>query len=103
MLQTLDQDRDEAGKKYETLRRRPINPFSWEQRATPEDLADVLNRLARKVTEDAVIPNIDRFASGIARLVIQEEIGRGRNQQSALDTMAAIKASRGRDLPLIKN
>jgi DNA-directed RNA polymerase specialized sigma24 family protein len=91
LLEALDQDREEAGKKYEALRRRLINLFSWEQRATPEDLADeVFNRLSRKVTEGAVIPNVDRFAFGIARMLIQEEIRRDRNQQSALRELTSV-------------
>lgn len=84
LLQVMAPDREAAGQKYEELRRRLINLFSWERCEAPDDLADeVLNRLARKALEGAVIPNIDRFALGIAKFVIQE-VGRKRRDQQAV-------------------
>src|SRR5580700_9712833 len=81
LLCALAADRDAAGVKYEELRRRLINMFAWEQCEAPDELADeVLNRLARKFMDGAVIPHVDRFALGIARLVMQEE-GRKRRKR----------------------
>jgi len=83
LLQALEPDRELAGLKYEELRRRLINLFTWEQCEAADDLADdTLNRLARKVMEGTVIPNLDRYAFGIARLLMQEEGRRKRNRQS---------------------
>jgi DNA-directed RNA polymerase specialized sigma24 family protein len=85
LLQALAPERELGGRKYEELRRRLINLFAWEHCDAAEDLADeVLNRLARKVMEGTSIPNLDRFAFGIARLLMQEEGRRHRNRQSAL-------------------
>lgn len=85
LLQALAPERDLAGRNYEELRRRLINLFSWEQFEGADDLADeALNRLARKVMEGANIPNLDRFAFGIARLMMQEEGRKQRNRQAML-------------------
>lgn len=85
LLDTLAPDREEAGCKYEELRRRLINLFAWERCDSPESLADeVLNRLARKAIAGVVIPHLDRFAFGVARLVIQEEERKRRNRQAVL-------------------
>ncbi len=85
LLQALGPDRELAGRNYEELRRRLINLFAWEQFEAADELADeTLNRLARKVMDGTEIPNLDRFAFGIARLLMQEEGRRKRNHQSVL-------------------
>jgi DNA-directed RNA polymerase specialized sigma24 family protein len=85
LLNALGPDRELAGRNYEGLRRRLINLFAWEQFDAADELADeTLNRLARKVIEGTEIPNLDRFAFGIARLLMQEEGRRKRNLQSVL-------------------
>lgn len=85
LLQALAPERESAGQRYEELRRRLVNLFAWEQCDAADDLADeVLNRLARKVLEGTPIPNLDRFAFGIARLLMQEEGRKRRNRQTAL-------------------
>ena len=81
LLAALGPDREQAGQAYEDLRRRLISLFSWEQFEHPDGLADeVLNRLSRRLAQGAAVPHIDRFAFGIARLVMQEE-ARGRRQR----------------------
>lgn len=98
LLQVLAPDREEAGRKYEELRRKLINLFAWEHCESPEDLADeVLNRLARKVTERAVIPHMERFALGIARLVIREEERKRRNRRAVLREFQAHLRVHGSD------
>ena len=85
LLSALAADREIAGQKYENLRRRLINLFAWEQSEAPDYLADeVLNRLARKLMEGAAIPHLDRFAFGIARIVIQEQNRAQRNHEIAV-------------------
>jgi DNA-directed RNA polymerase specialized sigma24 family protein len=92
LLAALAPDRELAGHKYEGLRRRLINLFAWEQRDAPDQLADeVLNRLSRKVMEGTEIPHLDRFAFGIARLVIQEEIRRQRNRETAVQELKVAR------------
>jgi len=97
LLVALGPDRDGGGRTYEDLRRRLINLFAWEQCAAPEDLADeVLNRVARKVSEGAVIPHFDRFAFGVARLIIHEENRKQRNRLAAIE---GLQTSRGHIVP----
>jgi DNA-directed RNA polymerase specialized sigma24 family protein len=96
LLQILAPEREEAGRKYEELRHKLINLFAWEHCESPEDLADeVLNRLARKVMEGTVIPYVDRFAHGIARLMIQEEERKRRNRRAVLREFQANAKANG--------
>lgn len=85
LLLALDPDREAASHKYEALRRKLIDLFAWERSEAPEDLADeTLNRLARRVSEGADIPNFNRYAYGIARLLLQEEARSHRTRATAL-------------------
>jgi DNA-directed RNA polymerase specialized sigma24 family protein len=98
LMATLAQDRQAAGQKYEELRQRLTNLFSWEQCDLPDILADeVLNRLARKVREGAVVPHLDRYAFGIARMVILEQNRAQRNRQAATRELEAATAQSGQD------
>jgi RNA polymerase sigma factor (sigma-70 family) len=54
LLTWLDPDREQAGRKYEHIRRSLIKIFAWRGCAEAEDLADeAINRVARKVPEIA--------------------------------------------------
>jgi DNA-directed RNA polymerase specialized sigma24 family protein len=73
LLAAFHADREIAGEKYESLREKLIDFFTWERSEFPEDLADeVLNRLARKISEGAVTHGFDRYAHGIARMILLE-------------------------------
>jgi DNA-directed RNA polymerase specialized sigma24 family protein len=106
LLLALSPEREIAGSRYEELRRRLINLFAWERCEAPDDLADeVLNRLARKALEGIAIPNMDRFALGIARFVIQEESRKQRNRQAVLrelQTEGTLGASESRRLDAVE-
>jgi DNA-directed RNA polymerase specialized sigma24 family protein len=85
LLLAFDPDREAASHKYEALRRKLIDLFAWERSVSPEDLADeTLNRLARRVSEGTDIPNLDRYAYGIARLLLQEEARAYRTRAAAM-------------------
>lgn len=85
LLAALAGDRDVAGQKYEELRRRLTDLFAWEKCELPDQLADeALNRLARKLAEGVSIPHLDRYAFGIARFLIQEDLRARRGRQAAL-------------------
>lgn len=85
LLLALDSDREAAAHKYEALRRSLIDLCSWERSENPEELADeTLNRLARRVFEGVAIPNPERYAFGIARLVLLEEARSRRNRVDSL-------------------
>ncbi|HLJ45697.1 MAG TPA: sigma-70 family RNA polymerase sigma factor [Bryobacteraceae bacterium] len=103
LLAALSADRDEAAAKYESLRRRLIDLFAWEQCDAPEDLADeALNRLAWKVNEGTPIPHPDRYAFGIARLMIQEEARKQRKRESVVRELESPGAhSSGRDSSML--
>lgn len=52
LLEWLDQDRENAGKKYETIRLRLIKIFTWRGCSVPEELADAtVDRVAGKLKE----------------------------------------------------
>jgi RNA polymerase sigma factor (sigma-70 family) len=54
LLAWLNPEREQAGRKYEEIRRRLIKVFTCRGCLTPEDLADdTINRVARKVPEIA--------------------------------------------------
>jgi DNA-directed RNA polymerase specialized sigma24 family protein len=74
LLRGLDPDRSAAGDKYENLRRKLARFFAWEGCEFGEDLADeALNRLARKLDEGEQIGGMERYAFGVARLMLKEE------------------------------
>jgi len=69
LLRLLDPDRDQAGEKYEHLRRRLIKFFEWNSCFPAEDLADeTLERLTQK-TGEVEIHDVTGFAWGIAKNV----------------------------------
>jgi len=71
-LQRLDPDRDEAGKKYEALRRRLTKFFEWNACFPAEDLVDeTFDRVAEKLGEVQVL-DVVGFAWGVAKHVRQE-------------------------------
>jgi DNA-directed RNA polymerase specialized sigma24 family protein len=85
LMTALAPDRDLAGHKYEELRRRLTDLFAWERCEQPDQLADeALNRLARKLTEGVAIPHLDRYAFGIARFLIQEDLRARSGRREAL-------------------
>ena len=56
LLNSLDEDRERAGEKYEELRRTLIRFFEWRGAPFPEEHADeALNRVARRLGEGVEI------------------------------------------------
>lgn len=75
LLDRLDADRDRAGERYESLRQTLVKFFDWRGAASPDDCADeTLDRLIRKLDEGAHIEEVGRYAHGIARLVLLEQM-----------------------------
>ena len=73
LLARLDPDRDRAAAEYERLRRTLVKFFDWRGHPVPDECADeTLDRLARKLT-DTTVGDVDRYAYGIARLVLLEQ------------------------------
>jgi DNA-directed RNA polymerase specialized sigma24 family protein len=85
LLGALDPDRERAGERYETIRRRLIRLFEWRGCGSPEDLADVtLSRVARRIVEGVEIRSSGYFY-GVAHLVHKEFLRHVTREQKALE------------------
>lgn len=77
MLAWLNPDREEAGRKYEDIRKRLIRIFMHRGCTVAEDLADeTINRVARKVHEirDGYVGDPALYYYGVARNVYMEYV-----------------------------
>lgn len=73
LLSRLHADEHEAALAYERLRRALVKFFDWRGAHFADECADeTLDRLARRLSEDAGIVDPARYAYGIARLVLLE-------------------------------
>jgi DNA-directed RNA polymerase specialized sigma24 family protein len=87
LLSQLDVDRQQAGAKYERLRRKLIKFFEWRGCNFPEDLADeTINRLAMNLEAGERIDHFEAYCAGVARHVFLESL-RARRQGEALKTL----------------
>jgi len=88
LLLHLDEDRERAGEKYETLRLGLVRFFEWRGCAFPEDHADeAIDRVARKIVQGEEIRNIQSYTAAVARFVFMEIIKQREKQQSALNQL----------------
>jgi hypothetical protein len=76
LLQWLAPDRERAGARYESLRRKLIAYFAWRGCERPEELADeALDRAARRVHEgERIDATPERYLLGIGRLLVLEAL-----------------------------
>jgi DNA-directed RNA polymerase specialized sigma24 family protein len=73
LLDRLGEDREQAGEKYEDLRRTLNRFFVWRGAPSPEEHTDeTFNRVARKLDEGIEIKNIGGYCYEVARLVCLE-------------------------------
>jgi DNA-directed RNA polymerase specialized sigma24 family protein len=87
LLGQLDADRERAGERYETIRRKLVRLFEWRGCAMPEDLADVtMNRVARRLAEGIELRSSDPYGyfCGVAHLVFKESMRRAAREQRVL-------------------
>ena len=85
LLRYLDEDRNRAGEKYETLRLGLIRFFEWRGCAFSEDHADdTIDRVARRIVQGEEIRNIHNYTAGVARFVFMEIMKEREKQQIAL-------------------
>jgi DNA-directed RNA polymerase specialized sigma24 family protein len=98
LLSSFDADRERAGQKYATTRRKLSEFFEARGSHAPDEHADeTINRVARKIVEGEAIENLDKYCYGVARLVWMEAT-RGRNKEPiALDDNHAHPAASGAD------
>lgn len=75
LLDQLGQNRDEAGQKYENIRRKLIEFFEARGSDSTDEHADeTINRVARRITEGEKIENLFNYVYGVARLVWLEAL-----------------------------
>jgi len=87
LLAQLDTDRQQAGAKYEALRRKLVKFFQWRGCSFPEDLADdTINRVAKNLEAGETIRHLAAYCVGIARHVFLESL-RTRRQEEALQAV----------------
>jgi DNA-directed RNA polymerase specialized sigma24 family protein len=75
LLNVLDPDRDEAGRKYERIREKLTNLFRWRSCTEPEVYVDeTIDRVARKIGEGAEVQARDPYLyfHGVALNVLRE-------------------------------
>lgn len=75
LLSWLDPDREQAGRKYESIRQTLIKIFSWNGSSDPEgDTDETINRVARKSPElmCAYTGDPAAYFCGVARKVLME-------------------------------
>ena len=84
LLAALDEDRDEAARRYGRLRERLIVFFARRGLAGAESLADeVLDRMARRAGGGEKIESPGSYAYGVARFVAQEQARRHLREELA--------------------
>jgi DNA-directed RNA polymerase specialized sigma24 family protein len=87
LLARLDADRQQAGLKYELLRRKLVKFFEWRGAAFCEDLADdTINRVARNLEAGEEIRDLPAYCAGTARLVFLESL-RSRRNEAAVEEL----------------
>jgi DNA-directed RNA polymerase specialized sigma24 family protein len=85
LLDRLDPNPEQAGLKYERLRRKLILFFAGRASSEPEDGADTtLDRVTRCLAKGETIDDLDRFAYGVAWRVWSETAKRHRRHRRAL-------------------
>lgn len=90
LLCRLDTERARAGEKYEQTRRRLIEFFEARGSHSPEEAVDeVINRVARKISEGEIIEDVGRYFYGVARLLWMELLRDKARHPLALDSVSA--------------
>lgn len=88
LLRLLGPNLEEAGVKYEGIRRRLIRLFEWRGCEFPEEMADeTFNRVARRVAEGVVLESEDPYGyfCGVAHLVYKEVLRNDTRKKALLE------------------
>lgn len=87
-LMNLNIDRDQAGERYERMRRKLIVFFEKKNCEAPDYYADeTLDRVSRKINAGALIPDVEMFCYGVARMLILESFRKSRQRQKAMENL----------------
>lgn len=93
LLAGLDPNRNRACEKYNALHERLIRFFQWNNVEEADTLADeVLDRLARRIAAEThssgeAVKEPEKFAAGIARLLLHEYWRQRQRQEQAMQAM----------------
>ena len=88
LLLALDPDRQRAGERYETLRRKLVRLFGWRGCRDSEECADeTLDRVARRLAEGAPVPDVFGFSHGVAMNVLREYWRRSQRDPASLESL----------------
>jgi DNA-directed RNA polymerase specialized sigma24 family protein len=91
LLRSLSVDRDEAGARYEIIRRKLVRFFECRSVEDSEDHADeTINRVARRIYEGQQIDNVTGYSYGVARLVLMEVIKERERAPIGLDEAPGV-------------
>ncbi|MEW6369173.1 MAG: hypothetical protein AB1714_31505 [Acidobacteriota bacterium] len=91
LLELLAPEREQAGQRYEELRRGLVRFFEWRGCTDPHTLTDeVMDRVARRVTEGESIHASDPrgYFYGVARNVWRESVKKARREQAVTSSVA---------------
>ena len=81
LLHRLDADRDQAGRKYEALRRTLLRFFEWRSAPFPDEHTDeTFDRVARKLDDSVEIRSLGGYCHEVARLICLEAL-KGRDSK----------------------
>jgi len=91
LLGSLSVDRDEAGARYEIIRRKLVRFFECRSVENSEDHADeTINRVARRIYEGQRVDNVTGYSYGVARLVLMEVIKERERAPIGLDEAPGV-------------
>ncbi|HXO18827.1 MAG TPA: hypothetical protein VOA87_02755 [Thermoanaerobaculia bacterium] len=96
LLARLDSDRERAGERYETIRRRLVRLFEWRGCERPEELADeTINRVARRMSEGTEIRATDPlgYFFGVAHRVYKEVLRARQKERERVASGGLAQAS----------
>ena len=88
LLHRLGEDPEQAGEKYEDVRRTLMRFFEWRGASHADELTDeTLNRIAGKLDEGVEIKNIGAYCHEVGRLVFLESLRARERKGVALDSI----------------
>ena len=91
LLEKLNDDPHQAGVIYEDLRRRLIIFFRLRRQQEAEELADeVLDRVARRLSDGTEIQTIEFYMVGVARFVLRERYATSQREELARDELVRL-------------
>ncbi|HYK21737.1 MAG TPA: hypothetical protein VEV42_13430 [Pyrinomonadaceae bacterium] len=97
-LAMLDIDREQAGRKYESVRIKLVKYFQWNGAIEPDIEADeTINRVARRIEEGATVYNLNAYIHGVAKLVKAESLKSPIRRQRELDEAHELHGARVED------